>query len=197
MPPSSPPATSPRRRCRPSQGPAHHHQSLGARSPRPPRGGGDDRRDWDVADRRRRGAHGLPAGTERAHDRTLAPRRASAHEPAGIARAGAVAEPADRVDVPGGGQILPRAYIKRMIAEGYDWRDAIDGIRPCVPAFWKCLTVGDRGRFVAEMARDWDVVATASPPTRTSSWSGCARPGGSSSPPPASSPPSRGSETSR
>lgn len=51
-----------------------------------------------------------------------------------------------------------RSYARRMVAShGYDWRDAVDGIRPCVPAFWRALTIEDRRRFVAEMARPWDV----------------------------------------
>ena len=73
-------------------------------------------------------------------------------------------EPAPSPNLPTGWMSLVgvkaflRAHTGRMISEGYDWRDVIDGIRPCVPAFWRCLTVGDRGRFVEEMARDWDVL---------------------------------------
>ncbi|HVW47539.1 MAG TPA: FAD/NAD(P)-binding protein [Solirubrobacterales bacterium] len=46
---------------------------------------------------------------------------------------------------------------RRMRSEGYGWREVVDGIRPCVPTFWQALSLADRRRFIAEMAREWDV----------------------------------------
>jgi uncharacterized NAD(P)/FAD-binding protein YdhS len=51
-----------------------------------------------------------------------------------------------------------RSHNRRMALEGYDWRDVVDGIRPCVPAFWRSLSIADRRRFVAGPAREWEVL---------------------------------------
>lgn len=51
-----------------------------------------------------------------------------------------------------------RSHTRRMMSEGYDWREVVDGIRPCVPAFWACISIADRRRFVTEMAREWDTL---------------------------------------
>jgi uncharacterized NAD(P)/FAD-binding protein YdhS len=50
-----------------------------------------------------------------------------------------------------------RRHIGRMQADGYDWRDAIDGIRPLVPELWSRLSPDDRRRFIHTRARAWEV----------------------------------------
>lgn len=71
-------------------------------------------------------------------------------------------EPAPAPNLPNGRMPLVsvrsflRSHAHRMMSEGYDWRDVIDGIRPGVPTFWRCLSIADRRRFLATMARDWD-----------------------------------------
>jgi uncharacterized NAD(P)/FAD-binding protein YdhS len=49
------------------------------------------------------------------------------------------------------------SYARRMMSEGYGWREVIDGFRPAVPVFWRSLSIHDRRRFVTEMAREWDI----------------------------------------
>ena len=50
-----------------------------------------------------------------------------------------------------------RAHVARMQAAGYDWRDALDGLRPHTPALWGRLPLLDRRRFLRERARAWEV----------------------------------------
>lgn len=52
---------------------------------------------------------------------------------------------------------LVAGHVDRMQAEGYDWRDALDGMRPRIPELWRRLSLDDRRRFVAEYARVWEV----------------------------------------
>ena len=43
-------------------------------------------------------------------------------------------------------------------AAGYDWRDALDGLRPRVPALWApALRCATAGRFLRERARAWEI----------------------------------------
>jgi uncharacterized NAD(P)/FAD-binding protein YdhS len=48
------------------------------------------------------------------------------------------------------------SWSRRMMSEGYGWREVVDGIRPCVPAFWRSLSVAGRRRFISDMAREWN-----------------------------------------
>ncbi|MET0558146.1 MAG: FAD/NAD(P)-binding protein [Solirubrobacterales bacterium] len=73
-------------------------------------------------------------------------------------------EPAPPPSIPTGQMgLLPMknflsSHNRRMTAEGYDWRDVVDGIRPCIPGFWKCLSIADRQQFLKGMAREWEVL---------------------------------------
>jgi uncharacterized NAD(P)/FAD-binding protein YdhS len=49
------------------------------------------------------------------------------------------------------------SYSRRMMSEGYGWREVVDGIRPCVPAFWRSLSIASRRRFITDMAREWNI----------------------------------------
>ncbi len=76
-----------------------------------------------------------------------------------------VREPAPAPRVPAGRLPLAalerqlRAHARHMVSEGYDWRDVVDGIRPCVPRLWRRLSQEDRRRFAFDGgAREWDVV---------------------------------------
>jgi uncharacterized NAD(P)/FAD-binding protein YdhS len=44
-----------------------------------------------------------------------------------------------------------------MEAAGYDWRDAIDGLRPVVPQLWRRLPAAERRRFLGERSRSWEL----------------------------------------
>jgi uncharacterized NAD(P)/FAD-binding protein YdhS len=50
-----------------------------------------------------------------------------------------------------------RAHVARMVGDGYDWRDAVDGLRPVVPQLWRRLPLDDRREFVRARARAWEV----------------------------------------
>jgi uncharacterized NAD(P)/FAD-binding protein YdhS len=50
-----------------------------------------------------------------------------------------------------------RAHVARMVGDGYDWRDAVDGLRPVVPQLWRRLPLDDRREFVRARARSWEV----------------------------------------
>jgi uncharacterized NAD(P)/FAD-binding protein YdhS len=51
---------------------------------------------------------------------------------------------------------LIRAHVKSMQRQGYDWRDAIDGLRPLTPTLWAGLTACERRRFLRERLRAWE-----------------------------------------
>jgi uncharacterized NAD(P)/FAD-binding protein YdhS len=66
--------------------------------------------------------------------------------------------------------IVPRAPVtlpelQRMLTEhvrtmqecGYDWRDAIDGLRPVTAQLWEALALPQRGLFLRERRREWDM----------------------------------------
>jgi uncharacterized NAD(P)/FAD-binding protein YdhS len=46
-------------------------------------------------------------------------------------------------------------HVRAGVRQGFDWRDAIDGIRRVVPKLWRSLTIEDQARFIAEYDRDW------------------------------------------
>lgn len=50
-----------------------------------------------------------------------------------------------------------KAHIGAAVAQQGDWRPAIDGLRPQIPAVWKSLSETDRGRFLREDLRAWEV----------------------------------------
>ncbi len=51
---------------------------------------------------------------------------------------------------------LLRAHVSAMQRLGYDWRDAIDGLRPVTPELWGALRPGGRKRFLRERRRAWE-----------------------------------------
>ena len=50
-----------------------------------------------------------------------------------------------------------RAHVARCGAAGFDWRDALDGLRPDLPALWGRMPLLDRRRFLRERARSWEI----------------------------------------
>lgn len=61
---------------------------------------------------------------------------------------------------PGGADVdldTLRARVDERIAEGEDWRDVVDALRPWVNAVWLHLSPADRRRFLTDTARSWDV----------------------------------------
>jgi uncharacterized NAD(P)/FAD-binding protein YdhS len=49
------------------------------------------------------------------------------------------------------------AHSQTVGAEGYNWRDVVDGIRPHVPALWQRLGFEQQQRFLRDMMRVWEV----------------------------------------
>jgi uncharacterized NAD(P)/FAD-binding protein YdhS len=49
------------------------------------------------------------------------------------------------------------AHVKGMQAAGYDWRDAIDGLRPVATRLWAALALEQRERFLHERRRAWEI----------------------------------------
>ena len=47
-------------------------------------------------------------------------------------------------------------HVGSMQSSGYDWRDAIDGLRPVTPQLWAALAPRERRRFLRERRRAWD-----------------------------------------
>ncbi len=47
-------------------------------------------------------------------------------------------------------------HVNAMQAAGYDWRDAIDGLRAVTPQLWAALGPRERRRFLRERRRTWD-----------------------------------------
>jgi uncharacterized NAD(P)/FAD-binding protein YdhS len=50
-----------------------------------------------------------------------------------------------------------REHVGEMQRQGYDWRDAIDGLRPLTPRLWAALPPGERRRFLRERLRAWEI----------------------------------------
>jgi uncharacterized NAD(P)/FAD-binding protein YdhS len=48
-------------------------------------------------------------------------------------------------------------HVGIMQCAGYDWRDAIDGLRALTPQLWAALGTRERRRFLRERRRAWDV----------------------------------------
>ena len=57
-----------------------------------------------------------------------------------------------------GVETLVRAHVDRARAEGFDWRAAIDGLRPVTNDLWRRLPLGERRRFLAGPRREWEVL---------------------------------------
>jgi uncharacterized NAD(P)/FAD-binding protein YdhS len=51
---------------------------------------------------------------------------------------------------------LVRTHIARMESEGYDWRDAFDGLRPVTSELWSRLSLTDRREFLQRHVREWE-----------------------------------------
>jgi uncharacterized NAD(P)/FAD-binding protein YdhS len=49
-------------------------------------------------------------------------------------------------------------HVSVMQGAGYDWRDAIDGLRAVTPALWAALGPRERRRFLRERRRTWDIL---------------------------------------
>jgi uncharacterized NAD(P)/FAD-binding protein YdhS len=47
-------------------------------------------------------------------------------------------------------------HVTEMQRHGYDWRDAIDGLRAVTPWLWAALPVRERRRFLRERLRAWE-----------------------------------------
>ena len=52
---------------------------------------------------------------------------------------------------------LVREHVAETQRRGYDWRDAIDGVRPVTPQLWAALPTGERRRFLRERLRVWEI----------------------------------------
>lgn len=50
-----------------------------------------------------------------------------------------------------------RRECEAEIAEGGDWRDAVNGVRPHIPVLWRALSKNDRRRFQRHVRPFWDV----------------------------------------
>jgi uncharacterized NAD(P)/FAD-binding protein YdhS len=49
-----------------------------------------------------------------------------------------------------------RRECEAEIVEGGDWRDAVNGVRPHIPALWRALSQDDRRRFQRRLRPYWD-----------------------------------------
>ena len=50
-----------------------------------------------------------------------------------------------------------RAHVAQAERAGYDWRDAVDGLRPLVPRLWAALPDADRRAFADGANRRWEI----------------------------------------
>ena len=50
-----------------------------------------------------------------------------------------------------------RAHVAQAERAGYDWRDAVDGLRPLVPGLWAALPDADRRAFADGANRAWEI----------------------------------------
>jgi uncharacterized NAD(P)/FAD-binding protein YdhS len=78
-----------------------------------------------------------------------------AHLPGLRAPAPAPAVPRGRVSLAALERRLTQ-HVSIMQRAGYDWRDAIDGLRAVTPALWAALGTRERRRFLRERRRVWD-----------------------------------------
>jgi uncharacterized NAD(P)/FAD-binding protein YdhS len=51
-----------------------------------------------------------------------------------------------------------RRHIRRLAAQGEDWREVIGSLRPITPALWRRLDVAERARFLRHVRPYWEVV---------------------------------------
>jgi uncharacterized NAD(P)/FAD-binding protein YdhS len=54
-------------------------------------------------------------------------------------------------------QQMLREHVRAMQGRGYDWRDAIDGLRPVTAHLWAALALPERSLFLRENRREWDM----------------------------------------
>lgn len=57
-----------------------------------------------------------------------------------------------------------RGLARAAVAQGGNWRDAVDGIRPHVTTLWRSLPTPERARFLRHAATWWDVHRHRIPP---------------------------------
>lgn len=50
-----------------------------------------------------------------------------------------------------------RLHLCTQDAEGFDWRDALNELRPHTPQLWQSLPAADQGRFLRHLQAYWDV----------------------------------------
>ena len=50
-----------------------------------------------------------------------------------------------------------RAHVAQAERAGYDWRDAVDGLRPLIPGVWAALPLAERRAFAAGGGRAWEI----------------------------------------
>ncbi|MFD0663701.1 FAD/NAD(P)-binding protein [Thermocatellispora tengchongensis] len=73
---------------------------------------------------------------------------------------------------------LLRAVRAAVVHNGGDWHGVVDGLRPRVPELWARLSGEDRRRFLALVARYWEVHRHRLPPPRPPGWTTCSPRGG-------------------
>ncbi|MEO7320376.1 MAG: FAD/NAD(P)-binding protein [Nitrosospira sp.] len=50
-----------------------------------------------------------------------------------------------------------RLQIKKNAAQGGDWRDVINALRPHTPEIWRCFSVAERQKFLSRVVPYWDI----------------------------------------
>lgn len=50
-----------------------------------------------------------------------------------------------------------RAHVQELAADGVDWREVINSLRPITPQLWQRLTTTERGRFLRHLRTYWEV----------------------------------------
>lgn len=57
-----------------------------------------------------------------------------------------------------------RALVLQVQKEGFDWRQAVDGLRPHTAALWKSLSLNERRAFLSRLRPFWEVHRHRMPP---------------------------------
>ncbi|GAA3209351.1 FAD/NAD(P)-binding protein [Actinocorallia longicatena] len=57
-----------------------------------------------------------------------------------------------------------RAVMAAVRANGGDWHAVVDGLRPRVPGLWEAFSADDKRRFLASLARYWEIHRHRIPP---------------------------------
>jgi uncharacterized NAD(P)/FAD-binding protein YdhS len=57
-----------------------------------------------------------------------------------------------------------RAQIRRLAADGIDWREVINSLRPITPRLWQALSVPERARFLRHVRPFWEAHRHRVPP---------------------------------